>query len=246
MSRHRCDLVMKGGITSGVVFPSAIRTLSETYDFHNVAGTSAGAIAAAFAAAAQYGRNVGAGDRFAELEDMSRWLGDASSPRGPSNLCALFQPTPDAEPVFDVAVALAGDRSPRHKLQRVAARVLFSSPRALLGGIPGLLALAGLVAAGGPDALRALPAALAVVILSVVGGLAAYAITAAITRSRASRAAVPVLAVFAIWIACSRPGTFPDPLQPWLLPEMLGWRRAPQRDHHQRSPQRHVLCDAHR
>lgn len=41
-----CDLVMKGGITSGIVHPAAALALSERYRFKNIGGTSAGAILA--------------------------------------------------------------------------------------------------------------------------------------------------------------------------------------------------------
>ena len=58
MTRQRCDLVMKGGITSGVVFPRAIEELSESYDFKQIAGTSAGAIAAVMPAAAAVWKRV--------------------------------------------------------------------------------------------------------------------------------------------------------------------------------------------
>ncbi len=47
-----CDLVMQGGITSGVVYPGAVIELSKSYHCVNVGGASAGAIAAATAAAA--------------------------------------------------------------------------------------------------------------------------------------------------------------------------------------------------
>jgi hypothetical protein len=40
-----CDIVMKGGITSGVVYPHAVCELARTYRFAKVGGTSAGAIA---------------------------------------------------------------------------------------------------------------------------------------------------------------------------------------------------------
>ena len=42
-----CDLLMRGGITSGIVYPPAIAKLAETYNFRSIGGTSAGAIAAA-------------------------------------------------------------------------------------------------------------------------------------------------------------------------------------------------------
>jgi len=48
---EECDVVMKGGITSGVVYPSAILRLSQRYRFRNVGGASVGAIAAAATAA---------------------------------------------------------------------------------------------------------------------------------------------------------------------------------------------------
>ena len=36
--RRTCDIVMKGGITSGVVFPQAITALSKRFDFKNIGG----------------------------------------------------------------------------------------------------------------------------------------------------------------------------------------------------------------
>ena len=61
-----CDLVMRGGITSGIVYPRAIAKLAETYNFRSIGGTSAGAIAAAVSAAAQLGVRKGK-DRFPTL-----------------------------------------------------------------------------------------------------------------------------------------------------------------------------------
>ena len=54
-----CDLVMRGGITSGIVYPRAIAKLAETYNFRSIGGTSAGAIAAAATAAAAYAARNG-------------------------------------------------------------------------------------------------------------------------------------------------------------------------------------------
>jgi hypothetical protein len=91
-----CDIVMKGGITSGVVYPLALVSLSEKYRFSNIGGTSAGAIAAAAAAAAEYGRQAeGAG--FKRLEEIPKEVG--------SNLLSMFQPTPVLKPVYDIFIA---------------------------------------------------------------------------------------------------------------------------------------------
>ncbi|WSG73668.1 patatin-like phospholipase family protein [Rhizobium beringeri] len=56
---RECDVVMKGGITSGVVYPKALLQLKDRYRFRNIGGASAGAIAAAVAAAGEFGRDRG-------------------------------------------------------------------------------------------------------------------------------------------------------------------------------------------
>lgn len=73
------DLVMKGGITSGVVYPRLVKQLSEVYTFRSIGGTSAGAIAAAAATAAQPGVSGGTNVKaFDELEKLSGHLGAPS------------------------------------------------------------------------------------------------------------------------------------------------------------------------
>jgi hypothetical protein len=52
----QCDVIMKGGITSGVVYPWAIAEFARTYRLHGLGGASAGAIGAALGAAAEFGR----------------------------------------------------------------------------------------------------------------------------------------------------------------------------------------------
>lgn len=97
-----CDLIMKGGITSGVIYPSAVCELAKVYRFKNLGGASAGAIAAATAAAAEYARLSGmhraAGKSgFEELEDVPGWLA--------RNLGHLFQPDEPTRPIFNVLLA---------------------------------------------------------------------------------------------------------------------------------------------
>jgi predicted acylesterase/phospholipase RssA len=91
-----CDIVMKGGLSSGVVYPLALAELAKTYRFSNIGGTSAGAMAAAAAAAAEYGRHIpGAGfDRLARIPNEV----------GPS-LLSMFQPTPPLRPLFNIFIA---------------------------------------------------------------------------------------------------------------------------------------------
>lgn len=92
-----CDLVMKGGITSGVVYPYAILQIATKYRLRSIGGTSAGAIAAAFAAAAEYARREGRPDGFVTLKHYCDEL--------PERLLSLFQPHPQFAPAIDTVKA---------------------------------------------------------------------------------------------------------------------------------------------
>jgi predicted acylesterase/phospholipase RssA len=85
------DLVMKGGITSGLVYPLAACRLATRYRFRAVGGASAGAIAAGLTAAAEYRRRtvtdpLDAGRGFGQLQTIPDVLG--------STLPTLFVPAP--------------------------------------------------------------------------------------------------------------------------------------------------------
>src|SRR5687768_17161346 len=82
-----CDLVMKGGITSGVVYPGVVTRLAHKYRFANIGGTSAGAIAAGICAAAEFSRQSGDPRGMAQLERAVKDL------ETPNFLGGLFQPT---------------------------------------------------------------------------------------------------------------------------------------------------------
>ena len=69
LPRRECDIVMKGGVTSGIVYPPALLKLKDTYIFNSIGGTSAGAVAAAAVAAAEYARQSGGFDRFRDATD---------------------------------------------------------------------------------------------------------------------------------------------------------------------------------
>lgn len=89
---------MKGGITSGVVYPFAITELSKQYRFRNIGGTSAGAIGAVFAAAAEYRRQTGGDEQgFRAIEALADELAN--------DMKALFQPSPKMEPLYQLLIA---------------------------------------------------------------------------------------------------------------------------------------------
>jgi predicted acylesterase/phospholipase RssA len=111
-----CDLVMKGGVTSGVIYPLAICRLADRYRLRSIGGASAGAIAAAAAAAAEYARQTGAkGDRvgFAGLCRLPNDISEVGDD-GRSRLLSLFQPAPATETLFE-AFLLAITKEPVHR-----------------------------------------------------------------------------------------------------------------------------------
>jgi predicted acylesterase/phospholipase RssA len=64
-----CDMVMKGGITSGVVYPQAILRLAQKYRFRAIGGGSVGALVAALTAAAELARGNRGFERLDEKRD---------------------------------------------------------------------------------------------------------------------------------------------------------------------------------
>ena len=101
-----CDLVMKGGITSGVIYPRLVSRLSEVYTFRCIGGTSAGAIAAAAAAAAQLGVLAGTNRQaFEMLDKLPDVLGAPVGGTGGSKLFSLFQPQPALQRHFALLTA---------------------------------------------------------------------------------------------------------------------------------------------
>jgi predicted acylesterase/phospholipase RssA len=153
-----CDVVMKGGITSGVVYPHALCELARTYRFANVGGTSAGAIAAAAAAAAEHGREHGG---FQKLAALPSWVGAGD------NLFRLFQPQPETRRFFALFTAGLG-RKGLGKWLRVGGGALRSFPLTALAGIAPGAALVVLAALTGSGAL-AVCAAVAGVVLALLG-----------------------------------------------------------------------------
>jgi len=113
--REYCDVVMKGGITSGIVYPSAVLALAKRYAFKNIGGTSAGAIAAAALAAAALGerrRSLDPGHPhrddesfgYSGLEQVSSQL------QKPGFILSLFQPVAGTQHLFGSLLSFTGTR----------------------------------------------------------------------------------------------------------------------------------------
>ena len=103
-----CDIVMAGGVTSGIIYPGAVAMIARRYSFQSIGGTSVGAIAAAVTAAAEYGRRTGHKPHaFEEIAALPKSLGDAAED-GHSRLFHLFTPETPTKPLLALVTPLFG------------------------------------------------------------------------------------------------------------------------------------------
>lgn len=165
-----CDVIMQGGITSGVVYPRALARFARDYRLQRLGGASAGAIGAALGAAAEHGRAAGG---FAKLAALPAELGEG-------RLAALFQPTPATRPLLGLMLALSGHDAPgaAHTGAARGLRVLGALLRgwplaAFLAALPGVAGLVLAVRLGGWLGAAVAVLALAALLLGVGAALGA-------------------------------------------------------------------------
>jgi len=207
---------MKGGVTSGIVYPKMISRLARDFQFKNIGGTSAGAIAAAACAAAELGRQSGRNPgAFDAVDSLPEELGK-SGPHG-SRLMALFQPAPALRAHFRLALAFLGHRSPARTLWQLVAQVVRFTPwlgLTLSGwvGIAWVLGGHGLAWALQTAGICAGAVALAGTVATWIGGRAAsppahvagasgFAMALALALAVFARASAQPLLLFGLFLA---------------------------------------------
>lgn len=206
-----CDLVMKGGITSGVIYPRAAVALSRRYRLVNVGGASAGAIAAALAAAAEHGEGNG-GSGYNGLAALPDDLAAAGARGEPTAMLALFQPGPHVRPLHDLLLRVLA--APRTLVGRVraalagglsaAVRVRSGWWKVVVGLAPGaLLVVLGTPSPGDVSSGVALAAGLTAALLAIVG------------LTTGARMAVGAAATLVAAIAVS--ALLDDPAASWMV-----------------------------
>lgn len=194
-----CDVVMKGGITSGVIYPLAVCQLATVYRLRSVGGSSAGAIAAAAAAAAEIGRATlaRAAEEGSQVDSASTEIGFLGLSRlsselteeqadGKSLLFHLFRPQPQAKRAFSLLTSALDSASRMPKPATGAAkaglggRLLWSGARAfplaaaigaLAGVLLAILAVITLTGAANPWAVAASIVVLLIALILVVIGV---------------------------------------------------------------------------
>jgi predicted acylesterase/phospholipase RssA len=159
-----CDLVMKGGITSGIVYPKAITRLSHYYHFKNIGGTSAGAIAAAVTAAAEYRRRQdGSRQGFDLLDKLPEELQTRLPETGRSRLLSLFQPQETTQRLFSVLVNSLNRTGTYRRILAILSGFLFAYWPAALASAAAALAV-GLFGSGWITAILLLAVLLTIAI----------------------------------------------------------------------------------
>ena len=197
---------MKGGITSGVVYPLAVCELARRYRLESVGGASAGAIAAVGAAAAEHGRLTETGG-FTVLAALPREIATV--------LADLFQPQRATAPVFRLLLAVVSKPQSRWAKTRrplaIAGRFLLAFLRsgraALVGALP-FLAVAAIAVGFDGDVFADWPAGL-VQLLALAAALAAL-VPKLPSRARIVLAAIAIagtVLVALLW----------DPRHAWAL-----------------------------
>jgi predicted acylesterase/phospholipase RssA len=209
-STRYCDLVMKGGITSGVVYPNAVLALAREFRFKNIGGTSAGAIAAAISAAAalgdrkacggQIGAHNATGMGFGGLQGVATQLATTRF------IYSLFQPAAGARAAYRLVVTLAGGAGFARKLLVAGVSALAIAPIETAVVLALLLGIADWVA-GRPGVIAAL----------LPASLCAYATGALGALLRVARVARRNLLGLCSGMSAARPGGAKTPaLTDWL------------------------------
>ena len=176
--RLECDVVMKGGITSGVLYPLAVCELAKVYHLRNVGGTSAGAIAAAAAAAAEHGRAVNdpaAG--FQGLAALPEWL------NSDNHLEELFRPPTETRGLHKVLMRFVQPKKNWASILLGIGMAGFSGKRAwmpVVGAALGGVCLAA-VLVDGPDSVLDWVAVVMALLVTVVGLLVGSVASLALT-----------------------------------------------------------------
>jgi deferrochelatase/peroxidase EfeB/predicted acylesterase/phospholipase RssA len=110
-----CDIVMEGGVTSGIIYASAVSELAKSYRFNCIGGSSIGAFAAALAAAAEYSRRRGSDVGFKLMSTLPNALAEEDD-KHETLLFRLFKPQKETRRLFNVFVATLNKQSGASRL----------------------------------------------------------------------------------------------------------------------------------
>jgi hypothetical protein len=211
-----CDLVLKGGITSAVIYLGAIIELGRRYRLRSIGGTSSGAIAAGFAAAAEHRRQREGTDGLSRpMAGVKRQL------LTPGFQAGIFQPDRPMRPILRMLLAGVHDGwGPVRRGGAVLALLLGTRRLLVILALAGWIALtvAVVTASGLPVAIRMIVALL----LSVLAGLLTVGACAGLLAWAAKRHLDDRAHGFGICSGRSQPGERFPGLTDWLHEALQG------------------------
>ena len=160
----QCDMILKGGVTSGVVYPRAILEVARKYRLRSIGGTSAGAIAAGFAAAAEYARRNGDPGGYDRLDKCCVEL--------PDILAGLFQPATHLRSLLQAGLGLTAAKNQLRGFLGPLRWILASGAGLGAAVYAGLLAITDLLTAAPVWSPAAIPGLVLAVVVGAVVHLA--------------------------------------------------------------------------
>ncbi len=160
----QCDMILKGGVTSGVVYPRAILEVARKYRLRSIGGTSAGAIAAGFAAAAEYARRNGDPGGYDRLDKCCVEL--------PDILAGLFQPATHLRSLLQAGLGLTAAKNKLRGFLWPLRWILASGAGLGAAVYAGLLAITDLLTAAPVWSPAAIPGLVLAVVVGAVVHLA--------------------------------------------------------------------------
>jgi len=110
-----CDIVMEGGVTSGIIYASAVAELAKSYRFSSIGGSSIGAFAAALTAAAEYSRRRGSNAGFKLMATLPTELADEDD-QNETRLLRMFRPQDGTRRLFNIFLASLDRKSTLSRL----------------------------------------------------------------------------------------------------------------------------------
>jgi predicted acylesterase/phospholipase RssA len=110
-----CDIVMEGGVTSGIIYASAVAELANSYRFSSIGGSSIGAFAAALTAAAEYSRRRGSNAGFKLMERLPSELAEEDD-QNETRLLRMFRPQDGTRRLFNIFLASLDRKSTLSRL----------------------------------------------------------------------------------------------------------------------------------
>jgi predicted acylesterase/phospholipase RssA len=167
-----CDVIMKGGTASAIIYPPLLATLAKTFKLRNLAGTSAGSIGAALGAAAEFRRQTSeAKDDMAGYDLLDQFAQTVNQDGG---ILSKFEAWPATRPLWCAFQAISKAKCACGRVFAFAKVVWAMGLPVALGVLLGALAAFLLAAPTAAWGMWGLVCTAVGVLAAIVGGVALW------------------------------------------------------------------------